>query len=190
MITSNILFGTSNKHKLEEAVSIFKETGIEIEHYPVELIELQETSLERIARYSLEQLPETKKEIFVEDTGLFIESLNNFPGPYASHAFKTLGNDGILKLLEGINNRNAYFESYIAFRDKKGTITTFSGRCNGKISLVKEGKLWGFDPIFIPIDKELNSESKTFAQLGNEIKNKLSHRSKALISFKNFFQMN
>lgn len=187
MTKKHILFGTSNKHKLQEALEIFQGTEIRIEHYPVDLLELQDTSLERIARYSLEQLPQTNQEIFVEDTGLFIESLNGFPGPYASHAFKTLGNNGILNLLEGIENRKAYFESYIAFRNKEGQIKTFQGRCDGSIAKKEQGELWGFDPIFIPTDSILNPDKKTFSQLGNETKNKLSHRSKALLNFKNFF---
>ena len=185
MNKTEVLFGTSNKHKLREATSIFKGTDIEITHYPVDLLELQETSLERIAIFSLKNLPQIGKQIFVEDTGLFIEGLNGFPGPYASHAFKTLANQGILKLLNEIENRNAFFESCVAFRDIDGTIYSFIGRCDGYISNKIRGEFWGFDPIFIP-KGSLNPENKTFSELGDDIKNKLSHRAKALEKLKKF----
>ncbi len=183
-----IYFGTSNKHKLHEANGVFTGTGIKIIHYPVDLLELQETSLEKIAVFSLENLPEKQKNIFVEDTGLFIESLKEFPGPYASHAFKTLGNLGILKLLNGVDNRRAYFESCVSYRDLDGRIVSFLAKCEGIISPEIKGELWGFDPIFIPLSSELNPNNKTFSELGDKIKNKLSHRSKALEKLKKYIK--
>lgn len=186
MNNQEIYFGTSNKHKLQEANGVFSKTGIKIIHYPVDLLELQETSLERIAVFSLENIPEKIGNIFVEDTGLFIEKLNDFPGPYASHAFKTLGNNGILKLMEGIENRKAFFESCVSYRDKKGKIVSFLARCEGIISKEIKGELWGFDPIFIPMSPDLNPDSKTFSELGDDIKNNLSHRAKALEKLKEY----
>lgn len=173
-------------HKLKEAKSVFGGIDVEISHYPVDLVELQESSLKKIAVYSLEQLPSTDHEIFVEDTGLFIEGLSGFPGPYASYIFKTLGNEGIIKLMTNVEDRNAYFESFIAYRDLNGSIHSFSGRCNGKISKLIRGKQWGFDPIFIPSNSEFNPENKTFSELGDEPKNKISHRAIALENLKNF----
>lgn len=152
------------------------------------MIELQETSVEKIAIYSLENLPDDKNNIFVEDTGLFIEGLKEFPGPYASHAFKTLGNLGILKLMDGIEKRNAYFESCVAYKDSKGTIHSFVARCDGIISKDIKGEFWGFDPIFIPISTELNQNNKTFSELGDDVKNKLSHRTKALNKLKEYLK--
>lgn len=184
--TKEILFGTSNKHKLHEAEITFQNTSIKITHYPVDLLELQETSVERIAIYSLEQLPSEIKSIFVEDTGLYIESLNGFPGPYAAHCFKTLGNNGILKLMAGIENRNAYFESCVAYKDQNGKIYSFLAKCNGFISNEIRGELWGFDPIFIPENAELNPLHKTFSELGDEVKKKISHRALALEKMKKF----
>lgn len=185
MKTKKVLFGTSNLHKLQEASNIFNETEYEIVHYPVDLLEIQDPSVEKIAIFSLEKLPLTDYAIFVEDTGLFIEELKGFPGPYAAQTFKTLGNSGIIKLMNGVENRKAYFESSVAFRDKNGQIKTFTARCNGLISTTIEGDQWGFDPIFIPLH-ELNPKNKTFAQLGEEIKDTISHRSKALQMLKDF----
>lgn len=189
MENKKILFGTSNLHKLQEARNIFSETKFEVIHYPVDLLEIQNSSVEKIAIFSLEKLPPTDNEIFVEDTGLFIEGLNGFPGPYAAQTFKTLGNPGIIKLMYEIDNRKAFFESSVAFRDKNGKILAFTARCNGIISKKIFGEHWGFDPIFVPLD-DLNPENKTFSQLGEEIKNNISHRSKALHMLKNFLISN
>ena len=58
-----------------------------------------------------------KKPVIIEDDGLFINSLDGFPGPYSSYVFKTIGNKGILNLLK--NNRKAKFVSIITYCDKK-----------------------------------------------------------------------
>lgn len=184
-LRKKILFGTSNLNKLKEAKNILETDGISIEHFPVDLIEIQDSSLKEIAMYSIGNLLNIKDPIFVEDTGLFIESLNGFPGPYASYVFKTLGNEGILKLLRGNKDRNAFFESCIAYRDDKEQVTIFKDRCYGKITEQIRGLQWGYDPIFSP-NSELNLNQKTFSELGDEIKNKISHRSKVLIKLKEF----
>lgn len=180
-----LLFGTSNIHKLTEARKIIEPHGYNIQHYPVDLIELQNHKLESIAIYSLEQLPPTEHPIFVEDTGLFIEHLTGFPGPFAAYFFNTIGNDGIIKLLSGEENRNAYFKSVIAYRDEQNQIKTFFGRIDGKIANVIAGKDWGYDPIFIPLSN-LNPDMLTFAKLDSEIKNKISHRALALHKLRNY----
>lgn len=180
-----INFGTSNVHKLKEAKQIFEDTNFKIEHFPVDLLEIQDFNVEKIALFSLDNIPlKTDNPIFVEDTGLFIDSLNGFPGAFAAFIFKTIGNEGILKLMKEELNRNAYFESCIAFRDKKGRKTTFVARCEGYIANEIQGEMWGFDPIFCPKSFELNPENKNFSQLGEEVKNKLSHRLKALEKLK------
>ncbi|MHA2363288.1 MAG: RdgB/HAM1 family non-canonical purine NTP pyrophosphatase [Candidatus Hodarchaeales archaeon] len=185
VIPTKLLFGTSNKHKLAEARDVLDSHGFDVVHYPVDLIEPQDSSLEYIARYSLECLPATSHPIFVEDTGLFINHLNGFPGPFASFTLKTIGNEGILNLMRNIKDREAYFESIIAFRDEQGTIHTFSGRINGNIAEKISGTEWGFDPIFIP-DSDLNPLQKTFAILETKIKNKISHRARALVKLRDF----
>ena len=118
-----------------------------------------------------------KKPIIIEDDGLFIDSIDGFPGPYSSYVFKTIGNKGILNLLK--NNRKAKFVSIITYCDKT-ILQSFDGKLNGKISKTQKGKGWGYDPIFIP-----NNSKKTFAELNN--KNELSHRYKALRKFSKWY---
>jgi XTP/dITP diphosphohydrolase len=93
---------------------------------------------------------------------------------------KKIGSGGILKLLEGINKRNASFETCIAFNNGD-EIKIFKGSCAGTISKEIMGKDgFGYDPIFIP-----EGYRETFAQsIG--LKNKLSHRYKALLEFSKY----
>lgn len=111
---------------------------------------------------------------FIEDSGLFVEALNGFPGVYSAYVFKTLGYKGLLKLMEGEENRRAYFESVVGL-SFKGEVKIFRGRVYGTIAEKPQGdKGFGYDPIFIPDGYNL-----TFAQ-SPEIKNRVSHRKRAL----------
>lgn len=120
------------------------------------------------------------RKVIVEDDGLFVDSLSGFPGQYSSFVFKTIGNDGILKLLARSAKRSAYFLSMIAFYD--GRILSISeGRVNGKITdRITEGG-WGYDPIFVPDGTDL-----TFAELEKN-KNEYSHRKRALEKFAQWY---
>ncbi len=113
----------------------------------------------------------------MEDDGLFIKDLNGFPGIYSSFVFKTIGNKGILNLLKDNENRKASFISIFSFFDGK-IIESFSGETTGYITtkILPEG--WGFDPIFKP-----ENEDKTYGQIDILKKNEISHRSKALRKF-------
>lgn len=171
-----MLFVTSNEGKFREAREIAREFSVEIEWLRMEYDEPQGEDLEEIAVKSAKILSrEINEPFFIEDSGLFIEALNGFPGPYSSYVFRTIGNKGILKLMEGVKNRKAYFKAVIAFYDGK-EIRTFDGIVYGEIATeVKGEKGFGFDPIFL-------YGKKTFAEMGEE-KNQFSHRRKALEKF-------
>ncbi|MEM0203974.1 MAG: XTP/dITP diphosphatase [Archaeoglobaceae archaeon] len=171
-----MLFITSNEGKFREAREIARKFSIEIEWLKMEYEEPQGKDLEEIAVKSAKILSkEIGKPFFIEDSGLFIEALNGFPGPYSSYVFKTIGNRGILKLMEGVENRKAYFKAVVAFCDGR-EIRTFEGVVYGEISTEIRGeKGFGFDPIFL-------YGNKTFAEMGEE-KNLFSHRRKALEKF-------
>jgi XTP/dITP diphosphohydrolase len=174
----DLFFVSSNIHKFQEAKKILDDFGINLGFYKCELEEIQSNSLQEIAKNkALQAFHRCKKPIIVEDDGLFIDSLNGFPGPYSSYVFKTIGNKGILKLLK--QNRKAKFVSIISFYDKKNH-ESFESKLNGIISKKIEGLGWGYDPIFIP-----SKSKKTFAQLKN--KNKVSHRFRALKKFSSWY---
>jgi len=174
----DLYFASSNINKFKETKKILNNFGINIGFFNCKLEEIQSDSLVEIAKNKARQaFLKCKKPVIVEDDGLFIESLNGFPGPYSSYVFKTLGNNGILQLLK--QKRKAKFVSIISFCDKKN-IETFESKINGRISKKLLGKGWGYDPIFIPITKK-----KTFAQLEN--KNQVSHRFKSLRKFSSWY---
>ncbi len=168
-----VIFITSNEGKFREAKSIGEKYGIEVEWRKEEYLEPQGNDLEEIARKSAEMLSKKIKEpFFIEDSGLFIPALKGFPGPYSSFVFKTIGNEGILKLMDGVEDRRAYFLAVVAFFDGK-EILTFKGRVDGRIAKEMRGdKGFGFDPIF-------EYDGRTFAEMGDE-KNEVSHRRRAL----------
>ncbi len=183
-----VYFATSNKNKYEEAYRILETYGVQLELFSFEKIEIQAERLDQIALFAARQAYSVlRSPVLVEDSGLFIEELKGFPGPYSQYVFKTIGIEGILKLLEGVKNRKAWFEAAVACICPPYE-KTFTDRVYGKISEEPRGKSgFGFDPIFVP-----EGETRTFAELGIEEKNKYSHRSRAfhrvgkwLKSFKN-----
>ncbi|MEM3587192.1 MAG: XTP/dITP diphosphatase [Candidatus Jordarchaeaceae archaeon] len=175
-----IFFVTSNIGKVEEAERIFKEENVQLLHLPMKPLEIQADDLEEIAIFSAQRAWEIQeKPLFVEDAGLFIKALKGFPGPYSSYVFKTISNEGILKLMSKVEDRTAYFKAVIAFCNGKTTLT-FKGEVKGTISKEIRGTHgFGFDPIFIPEE----GDGRTFGEMDISEKASISHRTKALRKF-------
>ena len=174
----DLFFVSSNRHKYQESKIILDSLGINLGFLKSNLEEIQSNSLNAIAiAKARDAFSKFKKPVIIEDDGLFIDSIDGFPGPYSSYVFKTIGNKGILNLLK--NNRKAKFVSIITYCDKT-ILQSFVGKIDGKISKTQKGNGWGYDPIFIP-----NNYKKTFAEIND--KNKLSHRYKALKKFSNWY---
>ncbi len=176
---------TGNKGKAKEYNKILRDYGFIVKTKKLPINEIQADKLEDVAIYKAKEAYSIlKKPLIVEDAGLFIESLSGFPGVYSAYVLKTLGNEGLLKLLKGEKNRKAYFKAVIGFIDED-KIKTFSGKVEGFISKKPKGeKGFGFDPIFIPVGR-----NKTFAE-DFEYKNKVSHRRKAIDKFVKFLLRN
>jgi len=174
----SLLFASSNKNKYEEAKSILAEFEISLKFFKCSLLEIQADTLEEVAFLkALDAFSRCSKPVIVEDDGLFINSLNGFPGPYSSFVFKTIGNEGILKLIK--SKRTATFQSVIAYCEKRDDIQLFKAEVDGKISQKLTGRKWGYDPIFIPV-----GQTKTYAHLE---KNLVSHRYLAMTKFANWY---
>ena len=179
--SSELFFASSNNHKFEEAQRILSNLGLEINMFKITLEEIQSNSMNEIAkRKALDAFRKIKKPVIIEDDGLFIESLDGFPGPYSSYVYDTIGNKGIMRLLENIETRNAKFVAIIAYCDGENDVNLFESSIPGKISLSIEEGGWGYDPIFIP-----DGESKTYANVSD--KDKFSHRSASLKKFSDWF---
>ncbi|NIW11921.1 MAG: non-canonical purine NTP pyrophosphatase, partial [Gammaproteobacteria bacterium] len=130
----------------------------------IEAIEIQDDDLEEIAKASVRDAVEKScLPVLVEDAGLFIEVLKGFPGPYSSYVYRTLGTQGVLKLMEGIAERSAYFYSVVAFYSPNdASPKCFHGKVEGNIALKERGNQgFGFDPIFKP----KGGIGKTFAEM-------------------------
>ena len=183
-----VFFATGNINKFNEARNILSQHGLAVGMLKLKGEEIQSESLKEIAQTSVKNAyRRCRLPIFVEDAGLFIDALEGFPGPYAAYAYHTIHNNGILKLMETIQNRNAKFQSVIAYHDSKTREPMcFEGESRGEITLIErkeQGKSgFGFDPIFQP-----EGSDKTFAEMTIEEKNGYSHRAMALHKFAEWY---
>ena len=184
-----VFLATGNVHKFHEARSIITKLDIGVGMLRMKDTEIQSDSLKEIAMTSAQEVyKRTSLPVIVEDAGLFIDSLNGFPGPYAAYAYKTVGNKGLLKLLQDVENRKAVFKAAIAYCESENTTPmVFEGISEGEITVaerVGNGKSgFGFDPIFQP-----SGSTKTFAEMTLEEKNSFSHRAKAVRKFAEWYK--
>lgn len=184
-MNNHILFATSNLHKLEEVRQIFPRhftiDGLDSIDFREEIPETHDTiaenaveKVEFIARY-------TDHPVFAEDSGLIVEALDGAPGVHSARYAGPEKSDkkNILKLLAELgesDDRKAYFLTVIAYLDAERELHTFEGRIEGKITRRPAGTGgFGYDPVFMP-----DGYSRTFGELSGEVKNKISHRRRAL----------
>ena len=184
------VFATNNAHKLEEVTAIL---GDKIEllsmkdiHCHADIPETADTLEGNAllkARYIFENY---NMDCFADDTGLEVEALNGAPGVYsaryAGDAHNSEANmQKLLSDLEGIENRKAQFRTVFALIiDGKDHL--FEGIVKGVITKNRRGTSgFGYDPIFIP-----EGYTQTYAEMGNELKNKISHRALATNKLCNF----
>ncbi|MBI88057.1 MAG: non-canonical purine NTP pyrophosphatase, RdgB/HAM1 family [Euryarchaeota archaeon] len=183
-----ILFATGNKNKVSEASEIFSKQGLkvlqlELEGLIPEFVEPQSDDIEEVALSKIDQAREMvrgtqmeKSAILVEDSGLFVDSLDGFPGPYSSYVERTIGLRGILDLLKLQHNRDAEFRALAAI-SFDGKIITALGSCSGIIANTILGESgFGYDPIFIPHE----GDGRTCGEMTKEEKSQISHRGRAL----------
>lgn len=176
---------TSNPGKWREINEILISHGIDTEWIRTKLTEIQSERLEEIATYSaIEAAKLHGGDLLIEDAGLFIDSLNGFPGPYSSYVYSRIGCEGLIKLMKNVSQKSAHFISVICYISEIHGINLFTGRCEGLIANEPRGTGgFGFDPIFIPLD----GDGRTFAEMSLDEKNTISHRSKALREFINWY---
>jgi len=178
-----LVFATNNKHKLAEVRAILKD---QFEVYSLaeincfddipETADTLEGNAEQKASWVLEKYG---YDCFADDSGLEIDALDGRPGVYsARYAGEDCSfddnNKKVLKELEGIENRDAKFRTVICLK-LNGETTLFSGEVEGEITKEYKGsKGFGYDPIFVP-----KGYSESYAEMGDELKNSMSHRYRA-----------
>ena len=184
------VFATNNAHKLEEVTAIL---GDKIEllsmkdiHCHADIPETADTLEGNAllkARYIFENY---NMDCFADDTGLEVEALNGAPGVYSARYAGDAHNSEanmrkLLQDMEGIENRKAQFRTVFALIIN-GKEHLFEGIVKGEITKHRHGTSgFGYDPVFIP-----EGYTQTYAEMGNELKNKISHRALATNKLCNF----
>jgi len=164
-----VTFVTSNEHKAQEAAGILKGLA-RVKHISLECPEIRDESVAVVAKGKAEFAFATIGcPVICDDTGFFVSALNGFPGSCAAYVQKTIGNEGILRLLSDKEDKSAWFETGIAYADIRG-VQVFVGRIEGMIVEPKGTGGFGYDPIFAV-------NGKTLAEMTVEEKNQVSHRS-------------
>jgi XTP/dITP diphosphohydrolase len=183
-----IRFVTGNAHKAQEAQAKLKPLGIEVLQHHVPHPEIQADTLEEVSRErALWLRGRVRGAYVVDDAGLFVDALKGFPGVYSAYAYRTLGWQGLLKLLEGHDERGARFEVVVAYMEPGlAAPFLFKGVCAGRIAAEASGAQgFGFDPVFVP-----EGSPRSFAELPLDAKNALSHRGRALAKLAAWLQGN
>ncbi len=180
-----LVFATNNAHKLEEIKNIL---GDKVEILSLADIDchadIPETAdtLEGNARQkAMYVYTHYGMDCFADDTGLEVDALEGAPGVHSARYASEKGHDSqanmekLLREMEEKNDRKAQFRTIISLIEK-GEEKQFEGIVRGEILRERKGNAgFGYDPVFRP-----EGYDKTFAELGNEIKNKISHRARAV----------
>ena len=191
-----IILATGTKHKVVEIKDILKDLSVTIkpmtdfEKYP-EVVEDGQTLQDNAIKKATEVAKYFNCWAIADDTGLEVNYLNGAPGVYSSryageNCSYADNNNKLLKALNGVQmeNRQAQFRCVIALSDPQGNVKILAeGKIKGYIAESLSGTTgFGYDPLFYVPKYE-----QTFAELGEEIKNQISHRAMALKDFKNKF---
>ncbi len=184
-----IVLATKNQHKIKEIKEIL---GADI-HYQtmsdylnIDIKEVGRTLMENSLAKAAFTFKVSGKPSLADDSGLFVEALNGEPGIHSSR-YGIDDEHRITKLLKNLGtkkNRKASFKAVFVYYYALNKYEVFEGECTGEIAYEPCGtEGFGYDPIFIP-----GKYKKTFAQLGQKVKNRISHRTKALTKFKKYLQ--
>lgn len=185
-----IVFATNNQHKLDEVKKITEGLTEIVSLSEINCFDDIPETADTLEGNALQKVRYVKEKFgfdcFADDTGLEVEALDNAPGVYsARYAGPDHNSESNMKLLlknmEGVTNRNARFRTVIALL-MDGKEYLFDGIVEGVIIDEKRGNSgFGYDPVFVP-----NGYNETFAQLGSDIKNNISHRAKAVLKLHDF----
>lgn len=172
-----IIFGTTNEGKLLEARSIL---GIDVKGLALEVDEIQTLDSTEVAiKKAKEYFAKAKRPLFIEDVSLEISALKGMPGVFIDYFMKTLGNEGLIRIMKKESDRSARAITTLVYIWGSEEYQVFEGVTTGTISNKPKGEGFGWDPIFIP-----KGEKRTFGAMKVEEKNKYSMRAKALKKMK------
>ena len=188
-----ILFATGNENKIVEAREVLEPLGHSVEGLVINGLrpnfdEPKHLGLDGVAeskiRQAMELIQGSELEgsaILVEDSGIFLDAFPEWPGAESSDVEKEIGLNGIIEKVKESGNSGAEYRA-VAILSNENQVWKSKGICRGKISDHPRGSNgFGYDPIFIPEE----GDGGTFGELGNEIKNQISHRKKAMLGLSN-----
>lgn len=193
MINRKLILSTGNIHKVNEIKDILADMPVKVyskEDLGLKDLEVDEngkTLEENAIKKAMSIYGKSDGIVIADDTGLFVDKLGGRPGVYSSRysgegATYEDNNNKLLNELEGVplEDRTATFKTVIAIVTENGIVSTVYGECKGRIGFELKGEDgFGYDPLFI-----VDGFGKTFAELGEDVKNKISHRAKALEELK------
>ncbi|MCA1838650.1 MAG: RdgB/HAM1 family non-canonical purine NTP pyrophosphatase [Actinobacteria bacterium] len=170
------LFVTSNPNKAREAAEIL---GVEMRSVGLDLPELQALDVAQVAvakaAAARATLGDPDSPVLVEDSGLVIDAWNGLPGALTKWFLRSVGNEGLVKMLSGEENRSARAVCAVAIALADGSVHVFVGEVEGNVAPEPRGSGgFGWDPIFVP-----EGYTETYAELGPR-KHEVSHRARAL----------
>ncbi len=178
---NNLTFITGNAGKAKYLSDYFH---ISVDHKKLDLVEIQSLNLKEIVEDKAKRAYKIMKSpVIVEDVSLIFNGMKKLPGPLIKWFLETLGNDGLIKLVNSLDTRDALAEVEFAICDENG-VHTFSGSMEGTISNSARGEVgFGWDPIFIP-----KSYDKTWAEMSDDEKHATSMRKIALEKMMEFLK--
>ena len=153
---------TGNEEKIKEFNLILQAASIRFEVLRAEKPELRSDDPCEIAKVAAKTFAERlRKAVVVEDSGLFIDALRDFPGTCTKYVYARIGNKGILQLMKGVKNRRCWYKSAVGYCKPGNEPVCFMGTEEGRVAEKEKGKNgWGNDPIFIPKGK-----SRTYGEI-------------------------
>ncbi len=177
-----LYFITGNEGKFKDSKKFFPE----IKQLDIDLPEIQEIDSHEIVKEKLEGVFErVEGEFIVEDTSLSFNCLNGLPGPLIKWFEKSLGNEGLVEIVEKLGNNSAEAKITLGYARNRGEIHYFDGSIKGKIIPPRGERGFGWDPIFEP-----EGYSKALAEMTREEKNSMSMRKIAMEKLKKFLVEN
>lgn len=175
-----IYFVTGNEGKYREAKALLPT----LERINFDLPEEQSLDPQLVISKKLE-VARTKHTgpLIVEDTSLYLDGLNGFPGPLIKWMLQAVGNQGIYQLVSDIRNRGATAKTVIGYDDGNGRVEFFEGEIDGQIVAPAGIDGFGWDDIFKP-----NGIDETFAEMGDDFKPEFSMRTRAFKQLQEYLQ--
>jgi XTP/dITP diphosphohydrolase len=190
----DVILATRNRGKIREIKDLLTDLPVRILSLEdlcpeLELAEESKSYMENARKKAITVARKTRLISLSDDSGLEVEALGGEPGVYSARYFGPGLSDRdkvskLLRNLQGRRDRRARFTCFICLAFPDGRVQSFDATCEGTIALEPRGEQgFGYDPVFVPEGYE-----RTFAELGEPVKKKISHRARALVKLRSFLE--